>query len=72
MNEQWELLGVRGLASTDETADDFVGTLLIHRVGGAEPVESIPLRVKRSVLAELEDTLRRLLRRSTRFTPPPR
>ncbi|MFQ5831066.1 MAG: hypothetical protein ACE5JD_18240 [Candidatus Methylomirabilia bacterium] len=72
MSEQWELLGVRGLASTDETAEEFVGTLLIHRVGSAEPVESIPLRVKRSVVVELEEALRRLLRRSTRFTPPPR
>lgn len=72
MRQQWELLGVRGLAATDETAEEFSGTLLVHRAGGAEPVEAVHVRVKRSVLAELSGTLGRLLRRSTRFTPPPR
>ena len=72
MSQQWELLGVRGLAATDESAEEFAGTLLIHRAGSREPVEAIQLRVKRSILAELSRTLSRLLQRSTRFIPPPR
>jgi hypothetical protein len=68
----WELLGIRGLAATDETAEEFVGTFLIHRIGSPEPVEAIEVRVKRSILADLESSLGRLLQRSTRFTPPPR
>lgn len=73
MNDnQWELLGVRGLAATDESAGEFTGTLVIHRVGGCEPVEVVRIRVKRSILAELQSNLSRLLQRSTRFTPPPR
>ena len=69
---QWELLGVRGLAATDESAEEFTWTLLIHPVGSAEPVEAVQIRVKRSILAELQSNLSRLLKRSTRFTPPPR
>jgi hypothetical protein len=69
---RWELLGVRGLAATDETAEEFVGTFLIHRIGSPEPVEAMEVRVKRSILADLGATLARLLQRSTRFTPPPR
>ena len=68
----WELLGVRGLAATDETADEFTGTLLIHRIGSQEPVEAVSVKVKRSILTDLSSTLARLLQRSTRFTPPPR
>lgn len=68
----WELLGVRGLAATDETAEEFSGTLLIHRIGSPEPVEAVPVRVKRSILTDLSSALARLLQRSTRFTPPPR
>ena len=68
----WELLGVRGLAATDESAEEFVGTFLIHRIGSPEPVEAVEVRVKRSILADLGTTLARLLQRSTRFTPPPR
>ncbi len=64
MSEQWELLTVRGLAATDERAEEFVGTFVIHRVGSAEPVESIQVRVKRSILSEVHDTLGRLLKRS--------
>jgi len=67
----WELLGVRGLAATDESAEEFLGTLLVHRPGSPEPVEAISVRVKRSILADLSSTLARLLQRSTRFTPPP-
>jgi hypothetical protein len=69
---QWELLGVRGLAATDESAEEFTGTMVIHRAGSADPVEAVRIRVKRSILAELQGNLGRLLRRSTRFTPPPR
>lgn len=72
MSHQWELLGVRGLAAIDETAEEFTGTMLIHRTGSDEPVEAIQVRVKRSILAELSGTLSRLLQRSTRFTPPSR
>jgi hypothetical protein len=67
MPEQWEILTLRGLAATDERADEFTGTLVIHRVGSAEPVESIAVSVRRSVLGELRDTLDRLLRRSVGF-----
>jgi hypothetical protein len=64
MNAEWELLTVRGLTATDERAQDFVGTLVIHRTGSAEPVESITIRVKRSVLDEIHGTIGRLLIRS--------
>lgn len=36
--EEWEMLTLRGLAMTDETASEFTGTLVIHRVGSPEPV----------------------------------
>ncbi len=65
----WEILTLRGLAATDERAEEFTATLVIHRVGSAEPVESVPIRVKRSVIKELHETLGRLLTRSTGFTP---
>lgn len=64
MPEEWEVLTLRGLAATDERTEEFVGTLVIHRAGSAEPVESIPVRVKRSILTELHATLGRLLTRS--------
>ncbi len=64
MNDVWEVLTLRGLAATDERAEEFTGTLVIHRAGSAEPVESITIRVKRSILSELHDTLGRLLARS--------
>ena len=67
MSEQWELLTVRGLAATDERAEEFVGTFVIHRIGSAEPVESIQVRVKRSILSEMHTTLGRLLTRSVGF-----
>jgi hypothetical protein len=67
MNEGWELLTVRGLSATDERAEEFTGTFVIHRVGSVEPVESVPIRVKRTILAELHDNLGRLLARSTGF-----
>jgi len=69
---RWELLGFRQLAATDETAQEFQGLMLIHRLGSAEPVESVLVQVKRTVLEEFRTSLDRLLTRSTRFTPPPR
>ncbi len=69
---RWELLGFRQLAATDETAELFQGLMLIHRVGSAEPVESISISVKRTVLEELRTFIERLLTRSTRFPPPAR
>jgi hypothetical protein len=68
----WELLGFRQLAVTDETAGEFRGVMLIHRIGSAEPVEEVEVLIKRSVLQEIRDTLGRLLARSTPFTPPQR
>lgn len=65
--EEWELLTVRGLAATDQRADEFVGTFVIHRAGSGEPVESIRVRVKRSILSEVHETLGRLLTRSVGF-----
>jgi hypothetical protein len=65
MADTWEILQVRGLAAADERAAEFTGTLVIHRVGSAEPVESITVRVKRTVLSELHETVGRLLTRST-------
>lgn len=65
---EWELLALRGLAMTDETASEFSGTLLIHRTGSGEPVEPVRVRVKRSMLEEMAVMLQRVLARSTRFT----
>ncbi len=65
MAETWEFLQIRGLAAADERAEEFTGTLVIHRVGSAEPVESITVRVKRNMLTELHETIGRLLTRST-------
>ena len=65
---EWELLTVRGLSMTDESASEFVGTFVIHRRGSAEPVENVTVRVKRSVLEEVSTTLQRLLSRSTRYS----
>ena len=69
MAEGWELLTLRGLAATDERADEFTGTLVIHRVGSQEPVDSVTVTVKRTVLRELHEQLGRLLARSTPFKP---
>ncbi len=65
MAERWEVLTLRGLASTDERAQEFTGMLVIHRVGSGEPVDSVPVSIKRSILVELHDNLGRLLARST-------
>jgi len=64
---EWELLTLRGLSGTDETASEFTGTLVIHRTGSAEPVEQVRVRIKRSMLEEMSTTLQRLLTRSTQF-----
>ena len=71
MTESWEVLTLRGLAATDERAEQFDGTLVIHRVGSREPVESVSVSIKRSVLAELHENLGRLLARSTGITRRP-
>jgi len=70
--EEWEILGIRQLAATDERAEEFTGTLLVHRRGSAEPVESVAVTVKRPVLAELESYVARLLRRSRGLGPQSR
>ena len=54
-------------AATDERAEEFTGTLVFHRVGSSEPVESVSVRIKRSILVELHDSLGRLLTRSRGF-----
>jgi hypothetical protein len=64
---EWELLTLRGLSMTDERAAEFIGTLVIHRVGSVEPVEQVTVRVKRSALEEMVTTLQRLLKRSTEY-----
>ncbi|OLD38842.1 MAG: hypothetical protein AUI57_05590 [Candidatus Rokubacteria bacterium 13_1_40CM_2_68_8] len=71
MAESWEVLTLRGLASTDERAEKFTGTLVIHREDSAEPVESVSVSIKRTVLAELHENLGRLLARSTGITRRP-
>jgi hypothetical protein len=71
MAESWEVLTLRGLAATDERAEQFDGTLVIHRVGSREPVESVSVSIKRSVLAELHENLGRLLARSTGISRRP-
>ena len=62
--DEWEILGIRQLAATDERAEVFTGTLLIHRPGAAEPVEPVAVTVKRPALVELEAYVARLLARS--------
>lgn len=64
---EWELLTLRGLAMTDETASEFRGVLVIHRKGSSEPVEHVRVRVRRGILEEMSVTLGRLLARSTRY-----
>jgi hypothetical protein len=65
---EWEMLTLRGLAMTDETASEFTGTLVIHRRGSPEPVESVSVRIKRSMLEEMAGAVQRVLARSTPFT----
>ena len=68
MPEAWEILTLRGLAATDERAERFVGSLVISREGNPEPVESVTVAIKRTVLVELHENLGRLLARSTGIT----
>lgn len=59
---------MRGLAATDDRAEKFVGALVIHREGNPEPVESVTVAIKRTVLVDLHESLGRLLARSTGIT----
>jgi len=59
------------VASTDERAEKFTGTRVINREDSAEPVESVSVSIKRTVLAELHENLGRLLARSTGITRRP-
>jgi hypothetical protein len=61
---QWEILGIRQLAATDERAEEFSGTLLVHRPGSADPLEPLAVRIRRAVLVEMEAYLARVLARS--------
>jgi hypothetical protein len=72
MADEWEILTVRGLAATDERAEEFTGTLVIHKAGSKEPVENVTVRIKRSIVRELQESLGRLLTRSTGFIKPNR
>jgi hypothetical protein len=67
MAEEWEILTLRGLAAADERAEEFTGTLVIHKAGSSEPVENVTVRIKRSIVRELADNTSRLLKRSTGF-----
>jgi hypothetical protein len=70
MPERWEILTMRGLASADERAEEFTGTLVISKVGSKEPVDEITVTVKRAMLKELHETIGRLLARSTAYKRP--
>jgi len=72
MAEEWEILTLRGLTATDERAEEFTGTLVIHKVGSAEPVENVTVRIRRSIVREMQESLGRLLSRSTGFVRPKR
>ena len=67
MAEEWEILTLRGLAAVDERAEEFTGTLVIHKAGSSEPVENVTVRIKRSIVRELADNTGRLLKLSTGF-----
>ena len=67
MAEEWEILTLRGLTATDERAEEFTGTLVIHKAGSNEPVENITVRIRRSIVREIQESLSRLLTRSTAF-----
>lgn len=69
-DEVWEILGIRQLAATDARAEEFSGTLVVHRPGG-EPVAAVTVTVKRTVLVEMAAYLARLLERSRGAPPAP-
>ena len=70
MPERWEILTLRGLAATDERAEEFTGTLVISKAGSKEPVDEVVVTVKRSMLKELHENIGRLLARSTAYQRP--
>ena len=70
MPERWEILTLRGLAATDERAEEFTGTLVISKAGSTEPVDEVVVTVKRSMLKELHESIGRLLARSTAYKRP--
>jgi hypothetical protein len=72
MAEEWEILQLRGLSATDERAEEFTGTLVIHKAGSNEPVETVTVRIRRSIVREMQESLGRLLTRSTGFVRPNR
>ena len=72
MAEEWEILTLRGLTATDERAEEFTGTLVIHKAGSNEPVENVTVRIRRSIVREMQESLGRLLTRSTGFVRPNR
>ena len=67
MADEWEILTLRGLTATDERAEEFTGTLVIHKAGSNEPVENVTVRIRRSIVREIQESLGRLLTRSTAF-----
>ena len=67
MADEWEILTLRGLTATDERAEEFTGTLVIHKAGSNEPVEHVTVRIRRSIVREIQESLGRLLTRSTAF-----
>ena len=67
MAEEWEILTLRGLTATDERAEEFTGTLVIHKAGSSEPVENVSVRIRRSIVREIQESFGRLLTRSTAF-----
>jgi hypothetical protein len=67
MAEEWEILTLRGLTATDERAEEFTGTLVIHKAGSNEPVENVTVRIRRSIVREMQESLGRLLTRSTGY-----
>jgi hypothetical protein len=67
MADEWEILTLRGLTATDERAEEFTGTLVIHKAGSNEPVENVTVRIRRSIVREMQESLGRLLIRSTGF-----
>jgi hypothetical protein len=72
MADEWEILTLRGLTATDERAEEFTGTLVIHKAGSNEPVENVTVRIRRSIVREIQESLGRLLTRSTAFVRPRR
>ena len=70
MPERWEILTLRGLAATDERAEEFTGNLVISKAGSKEPVDEVTVTVKRAMLKELHDNIGRLLTRSTAYKRP--